>query len=92
MNIPLHMKPLATTSEHEKQLLWSFAFIMLMEMSHLRYYFLQFCSFICQVASARSQRKWPFRSSSKAASCYYQYNRSMVEAIALSALLKGPRT
>jgi len=32
--------------------------------------------------------KWPFRSSSQAATCYYQSNHPKVEAIPLSALPK----
>jgi len=32
--------------------------------------------------------KWPLRSSSQAATCYYQSNHSKVEAIPLSALPK----
>jgi len=43
-------------------------------------------SFICQDTSTRRQRRGPFRSSSQAATCYYQSNCSKVEAIPLSAL------
>jgi len=45
-------------------------------------------SFIRQGTSTRRQRMWPFRSSSQAATCYYQFNHSKVEAIPVSALPK----
>jgi len=47
-------------------------------------------SFICQGLRYLNQEtgKWPFRSSSQAATCYYQSNHSKVEAIPLRALPK----
>jgi len=44
---------------------------------------LQFCSFICQVALAK------LRSSSQAATCYYQSNRPKVEAFSFKCLAQG---
>jgi len=46
-------------------------------------------SFICQGTSTRRQQSDLFRSSSQAATCYYQSNHTKVEAIPLSPCFKG---